>query len=150
MACNRAYYHLYQEYDILLFSDHDLFPVADLDLAQLMKDKVMAGVPQVKFDVIYLWAGLVVFNNKLIDHRAVDFMPSQREQLDTGGELNKIFRHLPKEKYHLFAERGEEDHSKIYFDIDSPLVSFIHFRNGANWKGEGDYDERMTKMMALI
>lgn len=148
LACNRAYFHLHKEYELIFFSDHDLFLVQPFNISELMKDKVIAGVPQIKNDITYLWAGLVIINNRLIDRNALDFMPSQNEQLDTGGELSKIFRHLPKDKYHLFAERPQEEKTNIFIDVEeneNPL--FIHLRNGSDWKKETGYEERIGRLL---
>lgn len=146
-ACNWAFWKLHEIFDLLLFTDHDLFPIRPLEL-NFMLDKVIAGVPQTKNGEIYLWAGLVAINTRLVDKSALDFMPLSG--MDTGGELNKVFKQLPKDKYHLFAERPQADYSDIYFDDQVQEPTFIHFRNGSNWANETQYEQRIEKLMQKI
>lgn len=148
LACNRAYYILHKEYEILGFYDHDLFPVKEIDINKLMENKVLAGVPQIREEVTYMWPGLTILNNKLIDQRAVDFSPSPG--IDTGGEISKIFRQLPENAYHLFAERPNDTHSKIYLDIQEPEPCFIHLINGSNWKNEENFNERIEQVFNIL
>lgn len=147
MACNYAYEMLNKDYEILGFYDHDLFPVFDIDIKSLMQGKVIAGVPQITSET-YLWAGLTIINNETIDKAAVDFMPSPGK--DTGGEISRIFKHLPETAYHLFAERPEDKVTKIYFDIESKEPCFLHLRNGSGWKQEEGREQRVNEFMNTL
>lgn len=152
MALNEVYKELRDKYNILGFFDHDLFPIQGFDINDLMKDKVIAGVPQIKGAVTYLWAGLVILNNDQIDKTAVDFMPSTIDGVgvDTGGELNKIWKHLPPDKYHFFAERPNDDVTRIYYDLVKEEPLFLHWRNGSNWANEATYEQRIDRLMQTI
>lgn len=147
LACNEAY-KILKDYDIIGYFDHDLFPIADVNISELMKDKVIAGVPQFREEITYFWAGFVIINNNLIDRNAVDFMPSPG--LDTGGEIHRIMKHLPQSSYHFFAERPNDELTKISFDIEAKEPCFIHFRNGSNWANEPNYEERINRLMGLL
>lgn len=146
LALNEAYWLLSNKYDTLLLSDHDLFPVNYFNVSEFMKDLILSGVPQIRKDITYLWAGLVLINNLKADKRQIKF--DTQPGLDTGGKLYKYLKTLPESAYRFLDEyQKKTEEGYEYSDIDG---KFIHIGNGSNWRGDSDNEKRVNSILALI
>ena len=150
-AANFSYQKLKDEYDLIAFFDHDLIPVNNFSVSEILGDKVIAGVTQ-GTKVKYLWPGCLFINNNLIDKDAVRFDPLMEPRLDTGGSLYPLIESLG-EKVGWLDEVGCHNplHSKgfYYFYIMIHRKTFIHFLNTSNWRGEKNNDERVSSLISI-
>lgn len=137
-ACNCGLAYFKEDYDVLFFVDHDLFPVKEVDLEALIEGYKVVGVPQFKDGNVYFWPGCVMMRTDL----DVDFMP--RPGLDTGAGFVDIVNSTPQEEIGFMDEVNTEEFSRIYDG------SFIHFRNGSNWKKDPKHDLRVSKLIQLL
>lgn len=60
LALNYAYNSLKNNFDYLLFIDHDVFPIKEFSVEAILGDNVMAGFEIIQNNVMYLW----IFNFK--------------------------------------------------------------------------------------
>lgn len=52
--------------DIVFFCDSDLFLIDEFDIVEYMNDAIIAGLPQYRGSVIYMWNGIMFFNMPII------------------------------------------------------------------------------------
>lgn len=146
LALNEAYWLLNIPYDVLMLADHDIFPVNYFNVPDFMKDLVIAGVPQIRGEITYLWAGLVLINNLKVDKKLIKFDTS--EGLDTGGKLHRLLKTLPETAYKYldeFQKKTTEGHE--YSLIGD---KFIHLLNGSNWRGDLEHEKRVNSILKLL
>lgn len=157
-ACNLAWTEFSNTYDILFFCDHDLFLIKPLNLTDLMIDKKIAGLRQVRHGLEYYWPGITMINNVRIDKKLVDFYPCGVDgvRLDTGGGLYYAMKGMAPDDMMDFDEQYVENklysehHNKSFSILNGGM--FMHFRNGSNWKQltPKDHEERMSTLNALL
>lgn len=146
LALNEAYWLLNIPYDVLILADHDIFPTNYFNVPDFMKDLVIAGVPQIRGQITYLWAGLVLINNLKVDKKLIKF--DTQEGLDTGGKLHRLLKTLPESAYKFLDEfQKKTTEGYEYSDIDG---KFIHLLNGSNWKGDLDHENRVNSILKIL
>lgn len=127
--------------DIVIFLDHDMFLVQDLDIENEMLNYDVMGVLQFREDVKYLWPGLFIFKQNSISQIEFDFDPQEvrGKRVDTGGGTYKLLENSNvrfKDIDKLNANVNKQDpknndfyYYELFFD-----KKFFHFGNGSNWK----------------
>lgn len=152
-ACNFAYSKFRDNYDLFLFLDHDNFPIKNFSVAEILKDKVIAGLGQSK-SKDYYWPGCVMFNNSSIEHNLIDFSVSHDLELDTGGMLYKIIERHGKENCAFFDEKYYENPFwksvgyNFYATINNDM--FMHFINSSNWNPTDKNKERIYTLLHIL
>lgn len=146
LALNEAYWLLNIPYDVLMLADHDIFPVNYFNVTDFMKDLVIAGVPQIRGDITYLWAGLVMINNLKVDKKLVKF--DTQEGLDTGGKLHRLLKTLPESAYKFLDEFQKKTPEGYEYSMIAD--KFIHLINGSNWKKDEKHEERINAIFKQI
>lgn len=146
-ACNFIYREIGRSMDYCLFLDHDIFPLKQFSVREKLKNRMMAGVEEMRLSsekkVQYLWLGLLFINNNSMSEEnknMVSFMPTSKYgvALDTGGELHELISKNNIEKNFIFLDKKRGDNAvfnknrySYYSVIDDE--SWMHFINGSNW-----------------
>jgi len=155
-ALNWMYYHYLQYKKPFRFAllDHDLFPVRDVDMAQLLGQRDFYGVSRVFGEEWYLWPGFCVFNYDVFI-RKPDFLPihTARNFLDTGGGNYRRFyckydiqdvefpsvQTLRIKNSKELTRRCDIYHSDYVQIIDDKWLHLINGSNYARIKGKDDF-----------
>ena len=95
-------------YDRFAFIDHDLFPVKEVLLDNIVDSQAVFGQEKARSrtdpGAWTVWAGYCFFNKSKIDNFRLNFMYDISRELDTGGmNYEVIYRNLDKSGY-KFAE----------------------------------------------
>lgn len=88
----------FQHDGLVAIIDSDMFLVQDFSIAEYMQNYDIAGVPQSRGNVLYLWNGLVFFNmNSLPNKKSINFNCGVIEgnPTDVGGHLYYYFKQNP-------------------------------------------------------
>lgn len=139
------------QYDYVLYIDHDCIPINYFDVQELLKDKIMGGLPQGKY-IIYIWAGLVFWNDREIDQSLINFSPSHELQLDTGGMFYKAIEKYGDERIVYFNEEYHNNPhtSCTFYNFYSILGGvFMHFINSSNWNKKENHNERINSLINI-
>jgi hypothetical protein len=144
-ALNTAYNLFKDQFDVIIFSDHDIFPVRSFDISDFMEYSVLAGIIQIREKFRYFWPGFLAVNNNFVD--GIDFMPKNVNgvNLDTGAGTWEVIQKTEKyielqEVYHSY--KGEQ------YSVISD--TFMHFVNGSNWKKDIEYEDKMAIMLEAL
>jgi len=151
--------------DIVFWTDSDMFLIDKFDIENYMSDCVIAGLPQPRKHIKYMWNGLMFFNMpKLLEldpdiRFNIDFIDGQH--LDTGGETYHYFK-----KNNLSMKETNYQYPSHYKDIDLQKDSggynmelhldgkFLHYRAASNWysnwRGTVDPLSEKTKIFYKI
>lgn len=152
-AANFAYQKFKHDFKEMLFIDHDVIPVMDFSVSDILNGgHVMAGLGQ-GAKKKYMWAGMVMLSNERIDKSIVDFSTNQEFGLDTGGNLYKIIEKYGEENCIFF---NESYHQNPYFKgvsyahyamINNSM--FMHFVNGSAWNPVENNQERISSLINI-
>lgn len=149
-ALNFAYEKLKDDYDIIVFFDHDLIPVKDFSAVEILGEKVLAGVSQGK-KVKYLWPGCLFIANNKVEKELVRFNPVSELRLDTGGEMHEM---ISKSDVVYFDEIGVNNpHIKdkyYYFYIMIHNRTFLHMLNCSNWRNVKGNETRINSLINIV
>lgn len=152
-AANLSYNIVKNDYNYLFYLDHDCFPTKEFSVKEILENKVMAGIAQVK-DKKYLWPGCLMIHNYPTIRDLVDFSPCHEFRLDTGGKLYKVIDFYGEENCLFFDEVHvqNKDFNKsmynFYSDINNGM--FMHFINGSNWNESNDNRERINSLLNIL
>lgn len=153
-ACNFSFHKLKYNYDYFLFLDHDNFPVKEFSVKEILQDKIIAGLGQVRLDKHYFWAGCVMFNHTKIEENLIDLSPNREFELDTGGNLYKVVDKYGKEACGFFNEVHVQNpyFDKSYYNFYSMINDgvFMHFFNSSNWANALDDTERINSLLNIL
>lgn len=148
-------YHKFKDlYDLFAYFDHDVIPVSDFSVEQILSGgHVIAGVGQ-GAQKTYIWPGLLFFNATAIDREMIDFSPSHIFGLDTGGHLYKVIEKYGKENCIFFNEayhRNEHFNSVGGYNHYAMMADnrFLHLINSSNWSGASKHEERMNSLINI-
>ena len=132
--------------DFIFWTDSDMFLIDNFDIEEYLSDCVIAGLPQIRKHIKYLWNGLMFFNMPKFmetDHQiGFNIANIDGEHLDTGGQT-----------YHYFKRNGvtlketDVDYPTHFNDIElqNDEVTkgynfelhldgkFLHYRAATNW-----------------
>jgi glycosyltransferase involved in cell wall biosynthesis len=133
LALNYAHNILKNEFDFLFFIDHDLFPIKDFSIEEILWDNIMAGHKQTILNNTYIWPGCLMMTRL---NETFDFTP--QGSLDTGGGLtNFINNNLNKILFikhkHEPINVGLNNYYMHEFYDDLLEGTFMHFIKSSNW-----------------
>lgn len=153
-AANLSYTKLQGEFGFMLYLDHDCFPIKEFSVANILKDKVMAGLGQEKKGITYFWPGCVMWDQMAVNMAPQKINFSPEYGLDTGGALHRIMRELGNDKLIFFNERHMQnpEFNKSFYNFFSLINNgmFMHFVNGSNWNKEEAHDERINSLYNIL
>ena len=142
-AVNWTYRHLVMSRQPFGFGfiDHDIFPVAPLDIASILHVKPVYGAKRERGQAWYLSAIISFYRFDFVKDKAFDFMPTTVDgvYLDSGGSnWNNIYSHVNESDIKVVSERtepfrdGNQRHQDLIelFDEDR----WVHTINGSYWK----------------
>jgi hypothetical protein len=153
--------------DIVFWTDSDMFLIDNFDINNYMLDCVIAGLPQVRKHIKYMWNGLMFFNMpKLLELDSdirfnTDFIDG--EHLDTGGETYWYFK-----RNNLNMKETDSQYPTHYEEIELQDIQvtkgynfelhldgkFLHYRAAtnwhSNWRGTQDPLKNKTKIFNQI
>lgn len=129
---------------LVFFCDSDLFLIDEFDIEDYLSDCEIAGLPQYRGHVTYMWNGIMFFNMPKIMEidPDIDFSDGQVDgQLtDVGGKTYFYFK-----KNNIQMKETDVQYPTHYEDIDLQKDSggydmelhldgkFIHYRAATNW-----------------
>lgn len=130
--------------NIVVFLDHDMFLINELDVEEYLNDCDIAGCEQSRGSVKYVWPGLCLFKAKSIFPIKFDFYPCNffGQTLDTGGGTCEILRTegikfkdtgvLYPSAYDEIDLTEDSAHLGYPFELHMDR-KFLHFRNASSW-----------------
>jgi len=152
-ACNLSYQKLRNRYDYFLYLDHDNFPIRELSILNILKDKAMAGLGQKK-SRLYYWPGCVMWNDTKFKNNIIDFSCNNKLGLDTGGNLYKAIESIGEDNCVFFNEhyRGNPYFKKGFYNFYATINDgmFMHFINGSNWNPTDKNEERINSLINIL
>lgn len=153
-SANLAYHMVGSEFAYIMYLDHDAFPIKNFSIPEILGDKVIAGVGQIKGEVSYMWAGCVFLNNDKVDHSLVDFSTNHGLKLDTGGNLHKIIDFYGKDNCIFFDEQYQQNpnFTKSFYNFYTLINDgmFLHCINGSGWNPSEANEERLNSLLNIL
>ena len=72
--------------DIVFFCDSDMFLIDEFNIEEYMSDSIIAGLPQKRGNVTYMWNGIMFFNMPKINDLDINFSDGivEGEMTDVG------------------------------------------------------------------
>jgi glycosyltransferase involved in cell wall biosynthesis len=133
MALNYVYKLLKNEFDYLLFIDHDLFPIKNFSVEEILGDNIIAGHEQIISNIKYFWPGFIILSK--LDEE-FDFTPVVG--LDTGGKLSSFIaknanKSLTIKHKHVPIDLKIDNYYMHEFYDDLHNGTFMHFIKASNW-----------------
>jgi hypothetical protein len=133
--------------DIVAIIDSDMFLVKEFSIAEYLSGYDIAGQPQSRADVHYLWNGIMFFNmNTLPNKKTINCNCGiiNNQGCDVGGYLYYYFKENPSIKIKYVNHYYIESNNTEYF-IDK---TFFHYRGGGNWDHQSRaYHKQKTKFL---
>ncbi len=111
IAMNWGYYNIVRELrpKTFAFFDHDLIPIAPIDIGQLVQGQPVYGILNQSAWGWNLWAGYCIYDLASVERFALDFNNDNPRLLDTGGRnWLQIYRYLDKSKIRFATLRLEK------------------------------------------
>lgn len=154
-ACNVAYWKLKTFYKYFFFLDHDNFPIMPFSVREILGEKVMAGLLQVKpSGKKYFWPGCVMWNDLEMEDNLIDFSTNHEFGLDTGGNLYKVIDRFTDHWVIYFNEAYEQNpffqNGKYNFYSIINNGMFMHFINSSNWANTLDNASRINGLFNVL
>lgn len=151
-AANLAYKILFEFYDYFFFLDHDCIPLKPFSVVNTLGEKTIAGV-QVGIETKYYWPGCLMFNNKKVNRKYLNFNPIHHLRIDTGGQTYRIINQTPDECI-FFDEVGHyneafRDTELYYFYMVINEGTFMHFLNSSGWNPTERNEERINSLINI-
>jgi hypothetical protein len=153
-ASNFAYQKVKNNFENLMFLDHDCLPLVEFSVIDTLKGgHVAAGIGQEKTKK-YFWPGLFMLANAAVDKDIVDFGTNSEFGLDTGGNLYKIIEKYGEEACIFFNESYHQNPDFISKDLGFYAMlkdeSFLHCIGGSNWMNKEDHQRRISSLVNII
>lgn len=130
--------------NIVLFCDSDMFLIDEFDVSEYMSDSIIAGLPQYRGQVTYMWNGIMFFNMPKIENLNIDFSDGivEGEMTDVGGHTYYYFK-----ENNLVMKETDVQYPTHYNEIELQNQSvtrgynfelhldgkFLHYRAATNW-----------------
>lgn len=128
--------------DIVFFCDSDLFLIDDFDIVDYMNDAIIAGLPQYRGNITYMWNGIMFFNMPKMEDLDIDFSDGvvNGELTDVGGNTYYYFK-----KNNFWMKETDVQYPTHFHDIDLQKDAggynmelhldgkFLHYRAATNW-----------------
>jgi hypothetical protein len=130
--------------DIVFFCDSDMFLIDEFDISEYMSDAIIAGLPQYRSHVTYMWNGIMFFNMPKIKDLDIDFSDGvvDGEMTDVGGHTYWYFKNnnismketdvqYPTHFNDIDLQNGEVTRGYNFeLHLDG---KFLHYRAATNW-----------------
>lgn len=154
--------------DIVFFCDSDLFLIDEFDIQEYMSDAIIAGLPQKRGNITYMWNGIMFFNMPQIKDLDIDFSEGivDGEMTDVGGhtyyyfkkhniEMKKTDEEIPLYPTHFNDIEIQNDQVTNGYNFELHLDGkFLHYRAAtnwhSNWRGADDPLLRKTEIFNQI
>jgi len=154
--------------DIVFFLDSDMFLIDEFDIEEYMEDAIIAGLPQVRGHVTYMWNGIMFFNMPKIEDKDIDFSDGivEGQMTDVGGhtywyflrtgiEMKKTDEECPVYPTHYNGIELQNEEVTRGYNVELHLdCKFLHYRAAtnwhSNWKGSQDPLSKKTEMFNKI
>lgn len=146
-SANTSYQMLKDEADFFFYMDHDLMPVKNFSVTEILDGKDFAAVGQIKNGILYPWPGCLMFRKGM----DIDFSPSHELGLDTGGMIHRLI--TKDNMVHLTEERCQNpEFNKSFYDFYVMIHSgtFMHFLAGSNWSNKEHHEERINSLLNIL
>ena len=130
--------------DIVFFCDSDLFLVDEFDIVDYMNGAIIAGLPQYRGSVTYMWNGIMFFNMPMMEDLNINFSDGviEDELTDVGGHTYYYFK-----KNNIQMKETDVQYPTHYYDIELQNEEvtrgynfelhldgkFLHYRAATNW-----------------
>lgn len=130
--------------DIVFFCDSDLFLIDEFDIIEYMSDAIIAGLPQYRGSVTYMWNGIMFFNMPMMGDLDINFSDGvvENEMTDVGGHTYYYFK-----KNNIQMKETDVQYPTHYYDIELQNEEvtrgynfelhldgkFLHYRAATNW-----------------
>jgi hypothetical protein len=128
--------------DVVFFLDSDMFLIDEFNIVEYMEDAIIAGLPQVRGHVTYMWNGIMFFNMPKIEDKNIDFSDGivEGHMTDVGGMTYWYFK-----KTGIKMKETDVQYPTHYNDIDLQKDAggynmelhldgkFLHYRAATNW-----------------
>lgn len=130
--------------DIVFFCDSDLFLIDEFDIAEYMSDAIIAGLPQYRGSVTYMWNGIMFFNMPMMEDLDINFSDGivDGEMTDVGGNTYYYFK-----KNNIQMKETDVQYPTHFYDIELQNEEvtrgynfelhldgkFLHYRAATNW-----------------
>jgi hypothetical protein len=149
--------------DIVLFLDSDMFLIDDFDIEKYMEDTIIAGLPQTRGHVTYMWNGIMLFNMPKILDKNIDFSEGMvdGEMTDVGGytywyfkntgiEMKKTNQESPTYPTHFNDIDLQKDSGGYNMELHLD-DKFLHYRAATNWhtNWKGSQDPLVKKTIVF-
>lgn len=153
--------------DIVFLCDSDMFLVDKFSIADYMKDVIIAGLPQWREHIKYVWNGIMFFDMKKItdldDNLNFDCGYVDGVLTDVGGHMYYYFK-----KNNIDMKETDVEYPTHFNDIELQNGEvtkgynfelhldgkFLHYRAAtnwyANWRGSDDPLEKKTQIFNTI
>jgi len=154
--------------DIVFFLDSDMFLIDEFDIEEYMEDAIIAGLPQIRGHVTYMWNGIMFFNMPKIEDKDIDFSDGivEGEMTDVGGhtywyflrtgiKMKKTDEECPVYPTHYNDIELQNEEVTRGYNVELHLdCKFLHYRAAtnwhSNWKGSQDPLSKKTEMFNKI
>lgn len=176
-ALKYAFNKFKDEYDYIFFLDHDIFPIKDFSVVELLKlntenKLIAAGLPQGS-NKTFFWAGCFLLNMRDVDLSLIgNFSPIAGLGLDTNGDTHKLLEVYEKDRFcffneefitnnhflHIISNKQDEVRQNGGGEVNDPYkeyqlianATFLHFRGGSNYVSCVLYAERMGSLFNVL
>ena len=145
-----------------------MFLIDEFDIEEYMSDAIIAGLPQVRGHVTYMWNGIMFFNMPYLEDKDIDFSDGMvdGEMTDVGGHtywyfknsgvaMKKTNEEFPTYPTHFNDMELQNEEVTKGYNIELHLDDkFLHYRAATNWfynwKGSDDPLAKKTQMFNQI
>lgn len=154
--------------DIVFFCDSDLFLIDEFDIEDYMSDAIIAGLPQQRGNITYMWNGIMFFNMPKMKDLDINFSDGivEGEMTDVGGhtyhyfqknniEMKKTDAECPVYPTHFNEIDLQNEEVTRGYNFELHLDGkFLHYRAAtnwhSNWRGSQDPLQKKTEIFNQI
>lgn len=140
LALNAIMEEYRNNFNAILFIDHDIFLFNYSDIFLRNKEKHFSGLAQNKMEKTYLHPGIMLVNLEITRDVNFDFLPC--EHMDTGGRMADIIEKSNVEflwiRYSEYSINGVIDFYEIIDNV------WMHFIKGSNWNKNKNHAHRIN------
>lgn len=152
---------------IVMIIDSDMFLVEEFCVQEFLDGFSIAGVPQSREHIDYIWIGLACLNMQTLpDKETINFNCGKVDGIgvDPGGQTYHYFKNHPEVTLKPINNQfypsdfivSETTHENVKFLLSHGLNnfefllknSFFHYRGGSNWDNQSaEYHEKKTAVL---